>query len=64
MIYYLTATGNGLSPDGTLPPGAVECTQAQYAAASSWTVKNGAIVAATPPSPTPAQRAAATPVPG
>lgn len=59
MIYYLTATGNGCSPDGTLPAGAVECTQAQYANASAWTISAGTIVAATPPTPTLAQQASA-----
>lgn len=58
MIYYLTPTGNGCSADGTLPTGAVECTQAQYTAAANWTVENGAIVAFTPPVPTHAQTAA------
>ena len=58
MIYYLTANGNGVSLDGTLPAGAVECTAAQYTNASAWEVKNGAIVAATPPAPTLAQQAA------
>lgn len=60
MVYYLTATGNGLSLDGTLPAGAVVCTQAQYAEASAWTISDGAIVAAPPPpAPTLAQQAAA-----
>ena len=57
MEYYLTATGNGISLDGTMPTGAVVCTQAQYANASAWTISGGAIVAATPPAPTPAQLA-------
>ena len=57
MNYYLTATGNGISLDGTMPTGAVVCTQAQYANASAWTISGGAIVAATPPAPTPAQLA-------
>lgn len=29
-IWYYVANGSGYSPDGTLPPGAVECTQTQY----------------------------------
>ena len=37
-MYFMTPTGNGMSPDSTLPPGAVECTQAQYEAAQSWTI--------------------------
>lgn len=48
MIYYLTSTGNGNSPDGTLPVGAVECTKTQYENAAAWTISNGAVVAATP----------------
>lgn len=60
MIYYLTTTGNGSSPDGTLPAGAVVCTQAQYDNASAWTVSGGAVVAAPPPgTSTLAQQAAA-----
>jgi hypothetical protein len=47
--YHLTPTSNGVSLDGTLPTGAVVCTQAQYADPSAWTIANGAIVAATPP---------------
>jgi hypothetical protein len=58
MIYYLTATGNGCSPDDTLPAGAVVCTQEQYANASAWTVSAGAIIAATPPAPSLAQQTA------
>lgn len=59
MHYYLTTTGNGCSPDGTIPAGAVVCTQAQYENASAWTVANGAIVAATPPTVPLAQQAQA-----
>jgi hypothetical protein len=59
VIYYLTATGNGNSPDGTAPHGAVECTQAQYSSASNWTISGGVIVPATPATPTLAQQAAA-----
>ena len=47
--YYLTTTGNGYSPDGTLPPGAVACTQEQHANAGAWTIENGEIVAYTMP---------------
>lgn len=59
MIYYLTAAGNGVSRDGTLPSGAVECTQAQYLAPSIWAVEGEQIVAVTPPAPTLAQQALA-----
>lgn len=59
MIYYLTATGNGISRDGTLPSGAVACTQAQYNSAANWTVNGGQIVAIPPPALTPAQLATA-----
>ena len=59
MNYYLTATGNGVSPDGTIPVGAVECTLAQYENASAWTVSNGTVVAFAPPAPTLVQQAQA-----
>jgi hypothetical protein len=59
MIYYLTATGNGCSPDATLPAGAVECTQAQYANAAAWMISGGAIIAAPAPTLTLAQQATA-----
>lgn len=49
MLYYLTSTGNGCSPDDTLPSYAVACTQAQYENAGAWTVREGVIVAASPP---------------
>ena len=58
MIYYLTATGNGNSPDGTLPAGAVVCTLAQYQNAGLWTVSGGAIVDVAPPTPTLAEQQA------
>ncbi|OYV98639.1 MAG: hypothetical protein B7Z68_00410 [Acidobacteria bacterium 21-70-11] len=44
----MTATGNGHSPDGTIPPGAIACTQAQYE--GGYIAVNGA--AALPPAPT------------
>lgn len=66
MNYYLThdaagnVTGNGVSLDGTMPTsGAIPCTAAQYASPHSWGVSNGALVAVTPPAPTPAQVAQA-----
>lgn len=49
MLYYLTSTGNGCSADGTLPEGAVVCTQEQYQNATLWAVVNGHVVAVTPP---------------
>jgi hypothetical protein len=52
MLYYLTSTGNGLSPDDTLPPGAVACTEAQYQNAAAWTISGGNIVAVSAPPPT------------
>ncbi len=49
-IYYLTPDGgNGFSPDGTLPTGAIACTEAQYGNASAWKIDAGNIVATTPP---------------
>lgn len=51
--YYLTATGNGCSVDGTVPAGAVECTQEQYSNPHAWTISNGAAVAAVVPPPPP-----------
>lgn len=58
--YYLVTQGHsGWSADGTLPPGAVACTQAQAASPMEWTVTGGAVVAATPPAPTLAQQAQA-----
>ncbi|WP_298214338.1 hypothetical protein [Acidocella sp.] len=50
MIYYIIDnTHCGVSADGTLPTGAVECTEEQYQNASAWTVANDQIVAYTPP---------------
>lgn len=63
MQYYLTLTagtrGAGVTPDGTFPAAAVECTQAQYAAADAWTVNTGSVVAYTPPPPTAAETSTA-----
>lgn len=59
MIYFVTTsgsavTGAGSSPDGTLPPGAIECTQAEAGATGPWsTVVGGALVVGTPPAPPP-----------
>ena len=62
MKYYLVCFGQTVSPgvslDGTLPAGAVVCTQAQYENYQSWAISNGALVAATPPTLTLAQQAA------
>ena len=67
MTYFVTVdsggvTGGGYSPDGTLPPGAVACTEAQAEAAGPWsTIVGGALVVGAPPSapaPTLAQQAA------
>lgn len=45
-IYYLLLSGSGgMTTDGTLPDGAVECTQEQQQNAQRWTISNGAIVA-------------------
>jgi hypothetical protein len=44
MKYYLTETGNGVSLDGTLPPGSVECTKDQHDALHAWAMSDGAIV--------------------
>ena len=55
MLYFVTTsgsavTGGGYSPDGTLPPGAIACTQAQAASAGPWdTIVSGALVVGTPP---------------
>src|SRR3954469_1212516 len=52
-------TGSGYSPDGTLPAGAVVCSQAEAEAAGPWsTIVDGALVVGEPPagSPTLAQR--------
>lgn len=52
--YYLETdstgafTGGGYSPDGTLPSGAVECTQAQANDPASFKMSNGSIVAKPP----------------
>ncbi len=63
MQYYLTLIngirGGGVTPDGTIPSGAAECTVAQYLAADDWTTDGGQIVAYVPPAPTLAQQAAA-----
>jgi len=62
--YFLTLTsagaptGSGYTPDGTLPPGAMPCSQAQ---AESWprcTVTSGAVTMGAPAAPTLAQQAA------
>jgi hypothetical protein len=58
ISYYLTPTGNGVSLDGTLPSGAVACTQEQYASAGAWTVSGETIVAAPSPLPTDTRLAA------
>lgn len=55
--YLVTQGHSGWSADGTLPSGAVACTQAQAASPMEWTVTNGAVVAATPPAPTLADKA-------
>jgi hypothetical protein len=57
--YYVLAdasgsiTGNGYTPDGTIPPGAIGCTQAQAQNAQAWQVSNGTLVSV--PAPTAAQ---------
>ena len=56
-IYYVTATGGGWSPDGTLPEGAVLATQAQ--AQGGYLNVGGVPTLPTPPIPTLAQQAAA-----
>ena len=64
-IYFLLAQGRGgYSPDGTLPAGAIECTQAQAEDPSAWLVKDGAIAQAPAPVLTLAQQAAAASVAG
>lgn len=40
------AVSGGFTPDGTLPPGAVVCTQAQQTAPSLWKLVGGDVVAA------------------
>lgn len=52
-------TGNGIAINDAIPPGAVECTQAQYAGGNLWALKNGVITAIDAPAPTLAQQAAA-----
>jgi hypothetical protein len=58
--YYLhfdasgNITGVGMTPDGTLPTGVIECTQAQYQNPSAWRVDT----AATPAEVVPASAAA------
>ena len=52
-------TGNGIAINDAIPPGAVECTAAQYAGGNLWALKNGSIVAVPPTPPTLAQQAAA-----
>lgn len=56
-IYFLTAKGNGYSPDGTLPAGAIICTEAQYK--GGYVNVGGVPTIPTPPAPTLAQQAAA-----
>jgi len=64
--YYVTTngtmvTGSGYTPDGTLPAGAIPCTEQHAAAAGPWsTVSNGVLMLGSPPGPTlvPAARAA------
>jgi hypothetical protein len=64
-IYFLLAQGRGgYSPDGTLPAGAIECTQAQAEDPSAWLVKDSAIAQAPAPVLTLAQQAAAASVAG
>jgi hypothetical protein len=61
MEYFLTfvngTPGAGITPDGTIPAGAVQCTQEQYENCGQWTISNGAIVAYTAPAPSLAQQA-------
>ena len=70
MQYYLVfnssgiSVGNGVTPDNTLPPNAVICTEAQYQAWQSWSLASGNLAAATPPAPTLAQQAAAAIIAG
>ncbi len=63
MRYFLTLSngtrGVGVTPDGTFPPGSVECTYAQYQASNDYTIDNGQIVPYAPPAPTLAEQAAA-----
>lgn len=64
MFYVTTAaggvTGVGYTPDGTLPPGAVVCTQEESLAAGQWsTIVDGALVIGTPPGPTAEQQSQA-----
>lgn len=42
-----SVTGSGSSPDGTLPPGAIECTQAQARSPQNLTIVDGVIIPAT-----------------
>ena len=51
--------GNGIAVHDTLPPGAVECTAAQYAGGNLWALKNGIITAISAAAPTLAQQATA-----
>lgn len=55
MKYYFELDANDnlathVSYNGTVPAGAIECTQAQYQNPSAWAISNGSIVAAAPPS--------------
>ena len=59
IFYLMPNGGNGYSPDGTLPPGAVICTQEQYATAQSWDISSGKPVAIPPPTPSISQQAQA-----
>jgi hypothetical protein len=45
----------GFSPDGTIPPGRISCTESEHVASGPWTtLVNGVIVIGTPPSSAPA----------
>lgn len=46
--YYLTENGgNGFSPDGTIPEGAMACSAEQYQNATAWSISGGKLVAMT-----------------
>ena len=50
VIYSGSAvTGKGFTPDGTLPPNALACTAAEFAAAGAWsTIVDGVLVVGAP----------------
>src|ERR1700761_6379103 len=56
-----TVTGTGYTPDGTIPKGAVVCTEDQARTAGPWSLvdSHGTLVVGTPPGPSPAMRARA-----